>query len=684
MGDPGGAHTVVTPGQSYNIALIVDTSGSMSNSIDGTTRMQLAKNALKNLADQLAGHDGTVHVALIGFSADATDAISFTFNPNDPDTVTLANLKAAIDALYADGGTNYSSAFQEAVDWFEAQPTTGYQNLTYFLTDGNPTYYNDDSDDGRGGNGSDTTAVVMQESIAAFAALSNASQVHGIGIGSGVSENYLQFFDDTPDGSGSIETVTTPVDISPSVLANFNASGSSASGWSDTSSWDKSGTGSLVWNNSSGTSSDYLRIIDTNSAQGNSYAVDTPNITVSNSGGGTSGLRYSVFSFDFRSVNFGDGDTFNWAVQKWTGSAWEIVNQGTHSASADWDTIYTTQAVGAGTYQIVFTLNDNSQDGKQLEVQIDNIQQYTGKSSDFVTGPAGDVLVVNTADELAAALSHGSSNTTPAGYGNDTLNGGDGNDILFGDALDTSGLPWGQDGHPAQPSDLDDMTGLDALKLFLTQDGVAPTNEALAQYITDHHALFDVATDTQGGDDTLSGGKGDDILFGQGGNDHLYGGQGEDVLYGGAGNDHLYGGAGSDTLIGGAGNDTFVWQLHDQWENGGANSGNAPIPVDHVVDFSGGDKLDLSDLLQGEEQHLTTDGSGQVLSGDLTQYLHISVEDGNTVINVSSHGTLNAAGNGYDQQIVIDNVDLTAGHSGDQAALINSLINDGKLKVDHS
>src|SRR5690606_16404840 len=35
MGDPGGAHTVVTPGQSYNIALIVDTSGSMSSSIDG-------------------------------------------------------------------------------------------------------------------------------------------------------------------------------------------------------------------------------------------------------------------------------------------------------------------------------------------------------------------------------------------------------------------------------------------------------------------------------------------------------------------------------------------------------------------------------------------------------------------------------------------------------------------------
>src|SRR5690606_11415671 len=129
--------------------------------------MQLAKDALKNLASQLAGHDGTVHVALIGFSADATDAISFTFNPNDPDTVTLANLKTAIDALDADGGTNYSSAFQEAVDWFGTQPTTGYQNLTYFLTDGDPTISASDS------NGSNTTAVIMQESIAAFESLSD-------------------------------------------------------------------------------------------------------------------------------------------------------------------------------------------------------------------------------------------------------------------------------------------------------------------------------------------------------------------------------------------------------------------------------------------------------------------------------------------------------------------------------
>jgi hypothetical protein len=83
--------------------------------------------------------------------------------------------------------------------------------------------------------------------------------------------------------------------------------------------------------------------------------------------------------------------------------------------------------------------------------------------------------------------------------------------------------------------------------------------------------------------------------------------------------------------------------------------------------------LDLSDLLQNH-----TDAS------DLTQYLQISggtgADAGKTIINVSTNGDV---ANSHNQQIVIDNVDLTAGHSGDQASLIQSLITDGKLKVDH-
>jgi len=141
----------------------------------------------------------------------------------------------------------------------------------------------------------------------------------------------------------------------------------------------------------------------------------------------------------------------------------------------------------------------------------------------------------------------------------------------------------------------------------------------------------------------------------------LYGGAGNDILYGQGGNDTLIGGKGDDILYGGAGDDTF------RWENGDAGTvGNAAHDV--VKDFgNGNDKLDLADLLQGES------------SGNLTQYLNFSYNGMDTVVQVSSTGVLNTSG--YDQLITLEGVDLTGG-SSDQNAIINVLINQGKLVVD--
>lgn len=57
------------------------------------------------------------------------------------------------------------------------------------------------------------------------------------------------------------------------------------------------------------------------------------------------------------------------------------------------------------------------------------------------------------------------------------------------------------------------------------------------------------------GDDLLDGGAGDDVLYGEGGDDTLIGGDGEDELIGGAGDDSLAGGDGEDILQGEAGDD---------------------------------------------------------------------------------------------------------------------------------
>ena len=101
-----------------------------------------------------------------------------------------------------------------------------------------------------------------------------------------------------------------------------------------------------------------------------------------------------------------------------------------------------------------------------------------------VTGPTGQPQIVNTAKDLAAALQGGSTSTDPAAVGNDIINGGAGNDIIFGDTLNTDGavLNWASVG--GRPADLAAGSGLKALQVFLEmRDGHAPTNGDLYQYI---------------------------------------------------------------------------------------------------------------------------------------------------------------------------------------------------------
>ena len=77
-------------------------------------------------------------------------------------------------------------------------------------------------------------------------------------------------------------------------------------------------------------------------------------------------------------------------------------------------------------------------------------------------------------------------------------------------------------------------------------------------------ALGDGGNDTlignyyYGYNDTLSGGDGNDYLYGYGGNDYISGGANNDVLVGDIGNDTLDGGTGYDAMYGGTGNDIYA------------------------------------------------------------------------------------------------------------------------------
>ncbi|MEG2045727.1 MAG: type I secretion C-terminal target domain-containing protein, partial [Comamonas sp.] len=135
---------------------------------------------------------------------------------------------------------------------------------------------------------------------------------------------------------------------------------------------------------------------------------------------------------------------------------------------------------------------------------------------------------------------------------------------------------------------------------------------------------------------------------------------------GGSGDDTLLGDTGDDILLGGAGNDTFKWNAGDE--------GTTAAPAkDVVLDFGNGkDKLDLSDLLQGEEK----------ADADLSKFLHFDREGDSTVLKVSSTGGLSSTGANFDQKITLEGVKWDAADTAsDQNALIKNLIDQGKLLV---
>ena len=646
IGDRGGADLNVQAGTNYNIALVVDTSGSMSDRIGGRnspTRMQLVKDALINLVNQLADHDGAVNVSLIGFST--SSSLNHTITGLDSSNV--GALINKINALTANGGTNYEAAFNQAVSWFNGSnavtPTSenNYENLTFFLTDGKPTYYLNDNGS-RGGDGSNMDYRTLKDSVDSFAPLSGTSTVHAIGIGNGIDETVLKFFDNTgAQGTGSYEFGT-----SSNTITTFG-SGS----WANTGNWETTGVagnqGSVSIDSSGFIFRDYFLSIQDKSG-GLPTTAGSPSLIVEQGG-------RSVFSFDYGRSSGSSNDEFTWALQrKGEDGTWTTVDMGNRSGNQGSTTI-STDKVGEGEYRFLFTVSDNSDGGGSFRAEIDNIVRV---DDIVVTGPVGKVDIINNAGDLAAALEGGQTTLDPEEVGDDVIHGGQGDDIIFGDALNTDHLNWpGRTDETFPPG-----SGYAALVEFIRvteNNGVTPTTGQIYAYIQDHHELFNVTDDTRGGDDVVNGGEGDDILFGQGGDDTLIGGEGDDILYGGTGDD------------------TFKWEKGDE--------GTVESPAkDTIKDFDKGgsdedrgrDVIDIGDLLgQG------TDASDKL--SDLAPYLEITRdEQGNTVLRINTSGTGFGADAGPNQIIIVEGVDLVDGRSSDEA--IAHLVGNLQLLVNQS
>ncbi|WP_434668499.1 VCBS domain-containing protein [Aeromonas sp. NJAU223] len=144
VGDLDGS--VVLSGQNYNIAFMVDSSGSIGTDAMNTIKNQLAQvfASLKNSAGTEGA--GKVNIFLVDFDTLANKSVSV----NLKDANALSQLQTILDSMDGSsnngGGTNYEDVFKTTANWFNSstvQSNTNAKNLTYFITDGKPTYYLD-------------------------------------------------------------------------------------------------------------------------------------------------------------------------------------------------------------------------------------------------------------------------------------------------------------------------------------------------------------------------------------------------------------------------------------------------------------------------------------------------------------------------------------------------------------
>ena len=221
VGDLGGVQTYTEAGKNYNIAMLIDLSGSMAGTIKyngkNMTYAQMVQEVLKHFSSILAKHDGLINFKIMIFSS--KDSWGFNYSGNRKsieisaqslkDPKKLAELESwisqkitATSGTFSSGGTDYNEAFKQATDWFNSAniKNSGYENQTYFITDGDPT----DN---------------VQNNKANFAKLDQLSKVFAAGI-LHPKEETLKLYDNTNEqgekvaiGEGSVAVLKTPQEL---------------------------------------------------------------------------------------------------------------------------------------------------------------------------------------------------------------------------------------------------------------------------------------------------------------------------------------------------------------------------------------------------------------------------------------------------------------------------------------
>jgi|GEM_PF-1891927 len=703
-----------------NIMLTLDTSGSMnfgSGVYSGKrelSRLEVLKSSVGKLLDQY-GESGDVRVMILEFNSSASQ--------KGGGWMSLAQAKTLVDGLSYGGGTNYEAALNAAMTAWNNSGTgklegASVQNISYFFTDGNPE------------NG---PVYAAQQATWEKFLTDNQINSYGIGLGTAATGTYIDPVSYNP---------SKPQDSNTIIVKDLNGLDTAISDTIAPPIVGDIAAGGTLGADLAGARITQL-VID-----GKTYNYDVATNKVTASAGATFTFdsakseltvttSHGKFTIDLAGENLGD-----YRYQPQTAGT-DTVQYTVRDGDGDTASASLTLTVTAPVHQNPDAVNDTVITNilsSQLTVQagslLANDVRGTGaltvgpltvntgwkeKGADFAArsvkeiafdGSSSKFLTVNRAD--LAQIGQNRAQVKVDGYlgAVGSRNGNDQDSItialLAGEVLtlnhnlyaDSIRLEYRLAGSSDQykvlqsgqsiPASVDTQYEIHLVNLSdnngwwlesrdraedymltMTVDyaGASPVADTVAnssytiQTADGHSDSANVSVAYQAGNMLLGTDKSEILLAGDG-NDTLHGGKGDDVLVGGKGN---------DTLIGGEGSDTFRWEFNDQ--------GTTASPaVDRIKDFSmdkasaGGDVLDLKDLLVGE-----TDGN-------LTKYLNFKQDpanSNNTILEINTKGQI---GQGADQKIVLEGVNLTHdgdGHPLSNQAIINDLLQKGKLNVDH-
>jgi VCBS repeat-containing protein len=259
--------------------------------------------------------------------------------------------------------------------------------------------------------------------------------------------------------------------------------------------------------------------------------------------------------------------------------------------------------------------------------------QVTTDYLDLIDNQSGTILVADSSDSTNLSnVLNGKIAVILGPTSSDTLDGGYGDDIIYGDRIETDSLgPAGSYGGAGTH----DYAGYDVLKAIYGTDSAV-----LAHLQAGNAASYN--NDSIGSADSISGGVGNDTIFAQGGDDWINAGEGNDIVYGGTGSDTLYFGSATNAV---------TVTLTDSVGSAAGQGTDTLYSIENVIGSS------YNDVITGNSSNNTFiggDGNDTVDGGtgiDVMNYANATA-----AVTVSLATSLVAGGEGSDTLLNIEGI----------------------------